>query len=130
MSSVHTLKTGTFSLYLQCLLMSQGFPCDSAGKESACNAQDLGLISGLGRSSGKGKGYQLLYSGLENSLDCIVHGVAKSQPQLSNFHSDVLFLIKMQIFSEHLYVVHCNCQRENTHACIRGHTPPPHIHRS
>ena len=47
---------------------------------------DLGLIPGLGRSSGKGKGYPLQYSGLENSLDCIVHGVAKSQTWLSNFH--------------------------------------------
>ena len=50
-----------------------GFPCDSAGKESACNAGDLGLIPGLGRSSGEGKGYLLRYSGLENSMDCIVH---------------------------------------------------------
>ena len=47
---------------------------------------DLGSISGLGRSSGEGKGYPLQYSGLENSMDCIVHGVAKSQTQLSDFH--------------------------------------------
>ena len=51
----------------------------SAGKESACSAGDLGLISGLGRSPGEGKGYPLQYSGLENSMDCVVHGVAKSQ---------------------------------------------------
>ena len=50
----------------------------SAGKESARNAGDLGLILGLGRSPGKGNGYPLQYSGLENSMDCIVHGVAKS----------------------------------------------------
>ena len=50
-----------------------------AGKESACNAGDLGLIPGLGRSPGEGKGYPLQYSCLENSTDCIVHGVAKSQ---------------------------------------------------
>ena len=49
-----------------------------AGKESACNVVDLGSIPGLGRSPGKGKGYPLQYSGLENSMDCIVHGVAKS----------------------------------------------------
>ena len=61
-----------------------GFPCGSAGKESACNAEDLGLISGLGRS-GEEKGYPLQYSGLENSMDCIVHGVAKSRTQLSDF---------------------------------------------
>ena len=41
-------------------------------KESACNAGDLGSISGLGRSPGEGKGYPLQYSGLENSMDCIV----------------------------------------------------------
>ena len=63
-----------------------GFPCGSAGKESSCNAGDLGWIPGLGRSPGQGKGYPLQYSGLENSMDSIVHGVAKSQTQLSNFH--------------------------------------------
>ena len=60
--------------------------CGSAGKESACNARDLGLISGLGRSPGEGKGYPLQYPGLENSTDCIVHGVAKSWTKLSDFH--------------------------------------------
>ena len=47
-------------------------------KESACNVGDLGSIPRLGRSPGEGKGYPLQYSGLENSMDCIVHGVAKS----------------------------------------------------
>ena len=56
-----------------------GFPGGSEGKESACNVGDLGLIPWLSRSPGKGKGYSLQYSGLENSMDCIVHGVAKSQ---------------------------------------------------
>ena len=51
----------------------------SAGKESACHAGDLGLIPGWGRSPGEGKGYPHQYSGLENSMDCIVHGLAKSQ---------------------------------------------------
>ena len=46
-----------------------GFPCGSAGKESACNSEDLGSIPGLGRSPGEGKGYPLQYSGLENSMD-------------------------------------------------------------
>ena len=55
-----------------------GFPGDSAGKESACNAGDLGSIPELGRSPGEGKGYPLQYSGLENSMDYIVHGVTKS----------------------------------------------------
>ena len=64
----------------------QGFPCGSAGKESACSAGNLGLIPGLGRSPGEGKGYPLQYSGLENSMDYIVHGVIKSQTRLSNCH--------------------------------------------
>ena len=56
-----------------------GFPVGSADKESACNAGDLGLIPGLGRSAGEGKGYPLQYSGPENSMDYTVHGVAKSR---------------------------------------------------
>ena len=55
-----------------------GFPCGSAGKESTCNAGDLCSITGLGRSPGEGKGYPLQYSGLENSMDSIIHGVANS----------------------------------------------------
>ena len=66
--------------------MFLGFPCGSAGKESTCNAGDLGSIPELGRSPGEEKGYPLQYSGLENSMDCIIHGVAKSQTQLSDFH--------------------------------------------
>ena len=57
-------------------LVFLGFPGSSAGKESTCSAGDLGSIPGLGRSPGEGKGYPLQYSGLENSMDCIVHGVA------------------------------------------------------
>ena len=62
------------------------FPCGSAVKESACNVGDLGSISGLGRSPGEGIGYPLQYSGLENSMDWIVHGVAKKWTRLSDFH--------------------------------------------
>ena len=68
------------------VLILLGFPCGSAGKESACNVGDLDLIPGLGRSPEEGKGYPLQYSGLENSMDCIVHGVVKSQTILSDFH--------------------------------------------
>jgi len=60
------------------LFCIMGFPCGSAVKESACNVGDLASISGLGRSPGERKGYPLQYSGLENSKDCIVHGVTKS----------------------------------------------------
>ena len=63
-----------------------GFPCGSAGKESARNAGNLGSIPGLERSPGGGKGYPLQYSGLENSMDYTVHGMAKSWTGLSNFH--------------------------------------------
>ena len=48
-----------------------GFPCGSAGQESACNAEDLGSIPGLERSPGEGKGYPLQYHGLEKSMDCM-----------------------------------------------------------
>ena len=60
------------------LQYSWGFPLGSASEESASNEGDLGSIPGLGRSPGEGKGYPLQYSGLENSMDCIVHGVAES----------------------------------------------------
>jgi len=61
-----------------CTPVFSGFPCGSAGEESACNAGHLDSIPGLGRSPGEGKGYLLQYSGLENSMVCIVHGVAES----------------------------------------------------
>ena len=62
------------------------FPCGSAGKESARNAGNLGSVPGLGRSPGEGKDYSLKCSGLENFMDCVVHGIAKSQTQLSNLN--------------------------------------------
>ena len=71
--------------YVQ-LILTIGFPGDSAGKESACNAGDLGSIPRLGRSLGEENGYPLQYSGLENSMDCTVQGVTKSQTQLNGFH--------------------------------------------
>ena len=72
------------------------FPCGSAGKESTCNMRDLGLIPGLGRSPGGGKGYPLQYSGLEN-MDCIVHWVAKSWTQLSDFHFHFSYIICIHV---------------------------------
>ena len=51
-------------LHNSLLYLDQGFPCGSAGKESTGSARDLGLIPGLGRSPGEGKGYPLQYSGL------------------------------------------------------------------
>ena len=68
------------SLLLRCImLVNKGFPCGSVGKEFTCSMADLCSIPGVGRSPGEGKGYSLQYSGLENSMDCLVHGVTKSQ---------------------------------------------------
>ena len=64
-----------------------GFPGDSAGKESACNVLDLGSTPGLGRSPGEGKGYPLQYSGLENSVDCMV------LQRRSQFYNNKKFII-------------------------------------
>ena len=82
------------SLKCMCLLtvkcqawVNSGFPCGSTGKESACNGGDLRLSPELGRSPGEGKDYPLQYSGLEKSVDCIVHGVTKSWEQLSDLHT-------------------------------------------
>ena len=71
--------------------MIEGFPGVSDGKESTCNAGDMGLIPGSGRYPGEGNGYPLQYSCLENSMDrgawqAPVHGVTKSQALLSGFH--------------------------------------------
>ena len=56
-------------------IQGMGFPDCSVGKESTCNARDLGSIPELGRSTGEEIGYPLQYFGLENSMDCIVHGI-------------------------------------------------------
>ena len=76
----------SYRVFLLLLKSSQSFPGGSAGKESTCNAGYLGLIPGLGRFPEEGKGYPLRYSGLENSMDNIVHELAKSPIQLSHFH--------------------------------------------
>ena len=70
----------------------RGFPGNSDGKESTCNAGDPGLISGSGRFPGEGNGYPLQYSFLENSTDrkawqATVYGVTKSWTQLSDLHT-------------------------------------------
>ena len=77
--------------------MQKGFPCGSSGKESACNAGDLGSIPGLGRSPGEGKGYPIQYSNLENSKDGVIHGVAKSCTRLSGFHFCFLTLTQASL---------------------------------
>ena len=76
------------------------FPGVSTGKESACNTGDLGSVPELGRSPGEGKGYSLQYCDLKNSMDCIVHGVAKSRTCPSNFHTSHTLL------NRYLYLIH------------------------
>ena len=66
---LHFFNTSTHIYINIYVYIFWGFPCGSAGKESSCNAEDLGLIPGLGRSPGEGKGYLLQYSSLENSMD-------------------------------------------------------------
>ena len=81
-----------------------GFPCGLAGKESSCNVGDLGLIPGLGRSPEEGKGYPLQYSGPENSMGYIVHGVTKSRTRLSDFHFTSLhFIISIDFSRETMW---------------------------
>ena len=75
-----------------------GLPFSSAGKESDCNAGDLGSIPGLGRFPGAENGYPPQYSTVENSMDCIVHGDAKSQTRLSNLHFHTQKIVCHNIF--------------------------------
>ena len=81
-------RTALLRYNLYYIIPYKGFPGSSAGKESTCNARDLDLIPRLGRSSGEGKGYSVQYWSLENSMDCIIHGVPKSQTRLTTlfFH--------------------------------------------
>ena len=76
-------------------IINMGFPSGSVGKESACNAGDLGSIPGLGKSPGEGNGNPLQYSCLENSMDrgawqAIVHRIAVGHDCETNFHFQLL----------------------------------------
>ena len=87
----HTVFGGNMQIISLWLSGAKGFPGSSDGKESACSAGDPGLISGLGRSPGGRHGNPLQYSGLENSMGrrawgAIIHRIAKSQTQLSDFY--------------------------------------------
>ena len=106
----HYLALWSRWLISQCLQLSHlqnkknsiflGFSCGSAGKESTCIAGDLGSIPGLGRSIGEGKGYPLQYSGLEKSMDFIVHGVTESLTRLSDFHFSFSELWELNIIAK------------------------------
>ena len=86
----------------------EGFPGNSASKESTCNAGDLGSIPGLERSPGEGIGDPLQYSGLENSVDCIVHGVAElaisERLSLSLVRGETIKLLEKKIIGVNLCV--------------------------
>ena len=122
-----------------------GFPVGSDGKESTCNEGNLGSTPGLGRSPGERNGYPLQYYGLENSMDCIIHGVAKSQTRLGNFHFHIFryrptfsFIPKFCFFIGIwlLYnvvlvstVQHCEsaiCVHNPLHLELPSHPPPSH----
>ena len=75
-----------FKFRVLSILANCSVPDSSVGKEPTCNAGDSSLTAGSGRSAGEGIGYPLQYSGLENSMDYIVHGVSKNQTRLSDFH--------------------------------------------
>ena len=76
------------------LQFSLCFACGSAVKESTCNAGELGSLPELGKSLGEGKGYPLQYSGLENSMECIVHGVTIVGYDLATFNELCNFHLK------------------------------------
>ena len=82
----------SYTYVLLHVILYISFSGGSAGEESTCNAGDLGSIPGLGRSAGEGKGYLLQYSGLENSTDCMVHGVAKLD-MTERIHLDIIYIL-------------------------------------
>ena len=96
----------------------EGFSESSVGKESACNADS---IPGVGRSAGEGKGYTLQYSGLESSMDCTVHGVAKSWTWVSDFY--FFFMQKNSVITfksswMKMFRNHCAVLRLVTQSCL------------
>ena len=93
------------------------YPFISSGKESACNAGDLGLIPGLGRSPGEGNGYPFQCSGLENFMNCMVHGVAKVGHDQASFTFTFI-----NIWGKGLHC--CLSGKESTCQC-RRHTFSP-----
>ena len=73
-------------VFIEHLLCTRASLVAQLEKESAYSGGDLGSIPGLGRAPGEGNSYPFQFSGLENSMDCIAHGVAKSRTRLSDFH--------------------------------------------
>ena len=71
-------------------LVTRGFPCGSAGIESACNEGRPGFNTWVGKIPWRREGLSTPFSGLENSMDCIVHGIAKCQAWQGNFHFTIV----------------------------------------
>ena len=92
------------------------FPDSSVGRESACHAGDPSSIPGLGRSAGEGKGYPLQYSGLENSMDCIVHGIAKCRTRLSDFHFIIRLWFNINMLESSLFPLAKRWQERPQHS--------------
>ena len=96
---------------------SEAFPDSSVGKEYACSAGDPGSIPGLGRCPGEGNSYPLQYSGLENCIDRIVHGVIKGWKRLSHFHfwgSEVWKQDRMALMTQSVF---CGTAGHSLEAC-------------
>ena len=96
-----------------------GFPAGSDCKESAYNAGDLGSILGLGRSPGEGKDYPLQYSGQENSMAYIVHGVAKSRDTTERLSLSYIYIYILHIYIYlHIYATKHTYMYTFTYICI------------
>ena len=124
-----SLKTSwiiqNFLCILICLCLLQGFPNDSPGKESTCNAGDLGLIPGSGRSPGEGNGNPLQNSCLENPMNrgaqqAIVHGVTESNvtEQLSTQYL-FLSLMSLRLTSD----LGCGSRQTSVSYCLESRSP-------
>ena len=118
------------SKYLMSTYWTLGFFGGPEGKESACNSGDLGLVPGLGRSSGEGNGNPLQYSCLENSVNrgawqAIVHGVAKSQTWLSHSHTHCTLLSLALLLSLPLLWPQRDRHAVPSHIAHWSHLQPP-----
>ena len=105
----------TLSLLLMDYYYLISVPGGSDGKESACNAGDPAFIPWSERPPGEGNGYPLQYSGLENSMDCIVHGIAKSQMRLSDSLFHILHFMRKHCPKVILYLISaCIVKKKNS----------------
>ena len=108
-----------------------GFSCGWTGKESACSVVHLGSMPGLGRSPGEGKGYPLQYSGLENSMDWLAHGVAKSYTTERLTLSQNRHLTKLKLSTKELMLWNCGAGEDSWESLgLQGDPTSPSWRRS